>query len=260
MPAALSSWTTSSPPWQGLSSQPPLYAGWTSGNIIENLDEPPEDGFDFPTIAGALEDAGITWKYYDAKSNPQAFSIWNPLPGFAEFQNNPEMMSHLVPLEQYFHDLREGTLPAVCWIVPDAPESEHSPANIQLGMWYATGIINALMKSPCWENSVLLLTWSGYGGFYDHISPPWVDSFGYGPRVPAVLISPYVRSGTVDSTVYDFTSWMKFIETRFGLPALSFRDRQANDISRCLDTSRHAPLPFIIDSLNVKPDDVVWFD
>ncbi len=102
-----------------------------SGAITRNLMRPPEDGFDFPEIAETLQNAKISWKYYDGKQNPQAYSIWNPLPGFPEFENSPELMSHLVSITQYFHDLREGTLPAVSWIVPNGAESEHPPSTIR---------------------------------------------------------------------------------------------------------------------------------
>jgi phospholipase C len=211
-----------------------------------NLNTPEEGGFQFSSMAKTLQDAGITWKYYDGKSNPQAYSFWNPLPAFAEFMESRELMANLVPVSQYFHDLREGNLPAVSWIVPEPSVSEQPPTNNQLGMWYTTALINALMKSPYWQNTVLLLVWDDYGGFYDHVPPPVIDEFGCGVRVPAILISPYVTPGTVDSTVYDHTSWLRFIESQFQLNPLTWRTAQANNIGHNLDFNQETLAPFII--------------
>ncbi len=218
-----------------------------SDDVINNMRQPPEGGFEFPEIASVIQNARISWQYYDGKTNPHAFSLWNPLPGFTEFMKSPELMSHLVPVAKYFRDLHDGTLPAISWIVPNAAESEHPPQNIQLGMWYATSVINALMKSAYWKNTALLLVWDDYGGFYDHIPPPTVDSYGYGIRVPAILISPYVKAGSIDNTVYDLTSWLSFTEGRFGLQPLTQRDRNANDIGRNLDLNQEPLAPYIID-------------
>ncbi len=217
-----------------------------SGGLVSNLGRPPAGGFNFPEIAEELERAGVSWSYYDGKANPRAFSLWNPMPGFTSFMNDQQLMTHLVHGSQFFRDLREGTLPAVSWIVPNDEESEHPPNDIQLGMWYVTDLVNALMKSPYWDNSVLVLVWDDYGGFYDHVAPPQVDAFGYGPRVPALLLSPYVSAGTIDSTTYDFTSVLRFIEERMGVAPLTQRDQQAKSIGNSLDMSRRTA-PFVIE-------------
>ena len=152
-----------------------------SGGIVDNLSQPPSGGFNFPTLAELLAESNISWKYYDG-SEPKAFGLWNPLPGFTNFMDNADLMSHLVINTQYFQDLRDGNLPSVCWIIPNGIESEHPPENLHLGMWYVTTCVNALMKSPYWQNSVLVITWDDYGGFYDHVAPPSVDKYGYGPE------------------------------------------------------------------------------
>ena len=51
------------------------------------------------------------------------------------------------------------------------------------------------MRSNAWKDCVIIITWDDYGGFYDHVPPPSVDQFGYGPRVPALVISPFARPG-----------------------------------------------------------------
>ena len=68
------------------------------------------------------------------------------------------------------------------------------------------------MQSKYWDDSVVVLTWDDYGGFYDHVVPPEVDAYGLGPRVPALVISPYAKPGYISHNVYDFTSVLKLIE------------------------------------------------
>jgi len=217
-----------------------------SGGLTTNLSAPPKAGFNFPTMAGLLAQSRISWKYYDGRPQPRNFYLWNPLPGFRDFMRSPELMSHLVRSIEYFLDLRRGALPQVAWIVPNEPESEHPPGNLQLGMWYVTACVNALMKSPYWRNTLLVIAWDDYGGFYDHVPPPQVDRYGYGPRVPALIISPYARRGHIDHTQYDFTSVLRFIEERFNLPPLTARDRSANSLARSLDLAQQALEPLLI--------------
>jgi phospholipase C len=216
-----------------------------SGGLINNRPHPPAAGFDFVTMAELLGASGISWKYYDGGPDPKSFGYWNPLPGFKTFMDSGKLMSHLVDNTEYFRDLRNGKLPAVAWIIPNTAESEHPPHDIQVGMWYVTSIVNALMKSPYWQNSILIITWDDYGGFYDHVPPPQVDKYGYGPRVPAIIISPYVQPGFIDHTLYDFTSVLRFIEERFNLKPLTDRDKDANSFARSLNLKQQLA-PFLI--------------
>ncbi len=189
----------------------------------------------FPTLADRLQAAGVSWKYYDEKPNPHKHSLWNPLPGFQSFAQDPKLMNHVAAFSQYFEDVSTGRLPAVCWIVPNAADSEHPPADSARGMWYVTGIVNAIMRSPYWKDAAIIITWDDYGGFYDHVPPPKLDQYGLGIRVPALVISPYARPGHVCHTQFDFTSPLKLIERRFGIEPLTDRDRQAADMLDCFD-------------------------
>jgi phospholipase C len=220
-----------------------------SGGVVDNQKRPPEEGFDFATMAELLGASGVSWKYYEGGKDPESFGFWNPLPGFKTFMDSKELRSHLVENTEYFRDLREGGLPSVAWIVPNFEESEHPPTDNQLGMWYVTSIVNALMKSPYWQNTVLIITWDDYGGFYDHIPPPQVDEYGYGPRVPAIIISPYGRPGFIDHTLYDFTSVLRFIEDRFNLKSLTDRDKNANSFEQSLNLKQQPLTPFLIKNM-----------
>ena len=144
-------------------------------------------------------------------------------------------MAHLVSLDQFDRDLKLGELPEVCWIVPTFADSEHPPADSARGMWHVTQLVNAIMNSDAWQDCAIIVTWDDFGGFYDHVPPPQVDKYGYGPRVPALVISPWSRSGFVCHTDFDFTSPLRLIEKRYGLKSLTDRDRQAHDMLDCFD-------------------------
>ncbi len=243
-----------------------------SGGIVQNvfsvkqldkvLDD--DDGIKFKSIFTLLKDTKISWKYYvDTNPNPPVvflgsgqkyvmnpvptkFYHWNPLPGFKEIRDNPKLMANLVAQTQFYADLKNGTLPQVSYLVPDMDDSEHPPADIQRGMWYVTRLINAVMKSRYWDDSVIFLTWDDYGGFYDHVPPPQMDAFGFGPRVPTLVISPYARSGFISHDVYEFSSILKFMEVRWGLPSLTPRDDRARDMLNCFDFNQKPNPPLVI--------------
>lgn len=202
--------------------------------------------YTFPTIAELLRNTHVSWKYYDEKPNPRQHSLWNPLPGFRQFQQSPELMSHLVGMNQFYKDAKSGHLPQVCWIVPNYADSEHPPCDSARGMWHVTDLVNAIMRSSAWSSTVIVITWDDYGGFYDHVAPPAVDQFGYGPRVPALVISPYARPGFCCHTTFDFTSPLKLIEERFNLKSLTSRDGEANDMLDCFNFQQKPVAPDVI--------------
>jgi phospholipase C len=109
-------------------------------------------------------------------------------------------------------------------------------------MWYVTGLVNAVMQSSYWNKCAIIITWDDPGGFYDHVPPVQVDKFGFGFRVPALVISPWSRSGVVVHTQYDSTSPLALLETKYGLPALTERDGSSNSMLDCFDFSQ-TPLP-----------------
>ena len=113
-------------------------------------------------------------------------------------------------------------------------------------MWHITDLVNAIMQSDVWKSTVIIVTWDDYGGFYDHVQPPAVDRFGYGPRVPALVISPYARAGLCCHTSFDFTSPLKLIEERFNLEPLASRDRDAHDMLDCFNFEQPPLAPYII--------------
>jgi phospholipase C len=103
------------------------------------------------------------------------------------------------------------------------------------------------MQGPDWNSTAVFLTWDDFGGFYDHVPPPNLDTFGYGPRVPLLIISPYARKGYVSHMQYDLGSIFKFVEERFGLPPLGQRDSStASDTLDSFDFNQTPLSPLIL--------------
>src|SRR5262245_36649606 len=115
----------------------------------------------------------------------------------------------------YLPAARDGTLPAVSWVIPNGEVSEHPPGLVSVGQRYVTTLVNAVMEGPAWDSTAIFLTWDDWGGFYDHVVPPVVDQNGYGLRVPGLVISPYARRHYVDHQVLSFDAYLKFIEDVF---------------------------------------------
>jgi phospholipase C len=225
-----------------------FWVSGTPGNY--EADVIPDRGFgDIPTIFDRLEERGITWKFYVQNYDPTinfrsprtgdrgSQLVWVPLLNYARFLDDPKLSRHIVDLEEYYEDLRRGTLPAVSYIAPSG-SSEHPPGSIQAGQRFVRNLINALMRSSVWKSSAFSWTYDDWGGFYDHVRPPRVDPYGYGFRAPALLVSPYAKRGRVDSTTLDFTSYLKFIEHNWGIEPLARRDRRANNLLSAFDFSR----------------------
>jgi phospholipase C len=200
-----------------------------------------------PTIFDRLQESGISWKFYVQNYDPKityrnlgtvgnraSQVIWVPLLNFDRFLDDPELSSHIVDLSEYYDDTRAGTLPSVAYIIPSGA-SEHPPQYPATGQRFVKTLIQELMRSPNWDSSAFILLYDDWGGWYDHVLPPQVDEFGYGPRVPALLISPYARKGFIDSTELDFTSILKFIEVNWSLAPLADRDAKANNFLTAFD-------------------------
>jgi phospholipase C len=140
--------------------------------------------------------------------------IWNPLPYFDTVKEDGQL-GNIQDVSNFYEAAKNGTLPAVSWVVPNGKDSEHPPGLVSDGQAYVTGLINAIMQGPDWDSTAIFLTWDDWGGFYDHVVPPKVDENGYGLRVPALVISPYAKQGYIDHQTLSFDAYLKFIEDVF---------------------------------------------
>ncbi len=129
--------------------------------------------------------------------------------------------------------------------------SQHPVDDVSKGEGLIKEVYEAIRNSPNWENTVLIVTYDEHGGFYDHVAPPAAvppgdgnynglnkNGFNFdrlGCRVPAVVISPWIKKGTVDKTVYDHASVAATLTSIFGMKPLTDRDRSANNITPLLN-------------------------
>ena len=210
----------------------------------------------YTTMPEQLEARGISWKVY---SSPDAVVLGgvlsdNVLSYFKNFQDpssvlNQKAFGPQFPLD-FLADVVSGNLPQVSWLIPSLVTSDHPPAPSLFGENTLSLVVSALMaNSAQWAKTVLFATYDENGGFFDHVapvtaplgtpgefvtapavpdptvvgSPPISGPIGLGFRVPMLVISPFTRGGLVSSDLFDHTSVLRFLETRFGaeVPNLS---------------------------------------
>ncbi|MGC9127877.1 MAG: alkaline phosphatase family protein, partial [Acidithiobacillus sp.] len=153
---------------------------------------------------------------------------------------------HMRDSQDFLEDARRGHLPAVSFLKASAAHDEHpadcAPAQ---GMAWVEQLVRAVADGPAWERTAVFITYDEGGGFWDSLPPPSVDAYGFGTRVPLILVSPWARRGFVDHHPSSTASILRFIEQRFGLPALNARDGAAYDLLDAFDWTQK-PQPFSI--------------
>jgi len=195
-------------------------------------------------MADSLDNAGVSWKYY-APPNTDPGYIWSTFDAISEVRNGPDW-AKVVDTSNFVTDVQNNELPSVSWIITPSWQSEHPDNSTCEGENATVTELNALMNNTAlWNTTAVFIVWDDFGGMYDHVVPPGVDTYGLGPRVPLLVISPYARKGYISPTTYEFSSVLKFIEERFGLQALSTRDANANDITDSFNFNQN-PLPPLI--------------
>ncbi len=197
---------------------------------------------DVPTLADKMDASHISWKYY-APNQTRPGYVWSSYDAIKHIRNGLDWNTHVVDFNQFTTDAAAGKLPAVSWLVGGT--GDHPPSSICQGEDWTVQRINAIMSNPTeWAHTAIILTWDDFGGFYDHVAPPTGlnPASQYGPRVPAIIISPYAKHAFVDHTMYSISSVVKFIETTMGLSALGTVDAQANSLSNAFDFTQ-TPLP-----------------
>jgi phospholipase C len=227
-----------------------LFAGTASGTIATLSSElgkyPPPNG----TIFDRLDQQSIPWAvYYENLPSPDI------IPNFDAPELNRN--SRILKIDQFYADAAAGRLPAFTFLDPDYDTtSEENPQNIQVGEQFVHDVVTAVMHAPTWSKTALFLTYDEHGGYYDHVPPPRAikpdsteprlapgDIPGsydrYGFRVPFVVVSPWARPNYASRIVQDHTSILRFIERKWNLGAMTFRDANAADLTDYFDF-RHA--------------------
>jgi phospholipase C len=210
----------------------------------------PGDAYQLASLPQQLEKAGFSWGNYGG----YAFHF---IAGLAGHHAN-----HTRDLFQQHATM--GKLPSVSWVYADGrpPLTEHPTQNITDGMQWTVDQINAIVAGGLWDHTAVFVTWDDWGGWFDHVEPPLVETwnssraqrqpdahpefdgqpFRYGSRVPCLVLSPYAKRGHVCSQINSHVSLVKFCQTIFDLPSLNERDRGSKGMTDCFDFTQH-PLP-----------------
>jgi phospholipase C len=216
-----------------------FFAGTASGLIATNaktLSTPAANG----TIFDRLDAHHISWGIYY-----QLVATALSIPGAVSSAD----ASKLRPFSQFLTDAAAGKLPHFTFLDPDyTTTSEENPQDMQVGERFIAQVVHALMHAPTWKSTALFITYDEHGGYYDHVPPPRAikpdsirpmtspgDAPGgfdrYGFRVPTIVVSPFARPSYVSSVVQDHTSITAFIERKWNLPAMTFRDANAHPMT-----------------------------
>jgi phospholipase C len=192
--------------------------------------------YDHQTLADLLDNAGVSWRYYA----PSAGSIWTGPNAIQHLRFGSDWANDVVlKPAQVLTDIADGQLANVSWVIPTGQESDHPLGNQGLGPSWVASIVNAIGQSRYWDNTVIIITWDDWGGWYDHVPPTIINSYEYGFRVPLIVVSPFARQGYVSHVTHDFGSILHFIEEVYRLPSLGYADALADDLSDCFDFHRH---------------------
>ena len=201
------------------------------------------------TIWERLDAHGISWVDY-------AIDIWEVL--LWPTSDPAAFLAHTAPNRKLFPDFLAdclaGTLPQVSIIGPGVHDQyDEGSRDVQNGEAYSASIINAVLGSPLWEKTALFFTYDEHGGGYDHVPPPAAvapdsiapritvppdqsgDFAQYGIRVPGFVVSPFAKRDYVSHVVHDHTSILKFIETKWNLGAMTYRDANADNLLDSFD-------------------------
>jgi acid phosphatase len=205
------------------------------------------------TIGDLLSKAGVDWAYYAgawdfalshapfaaglSKASPNFQYHHQPFAYFAAFdpstaEGKANRAAHLLdagvvtdpavlPASRFLSDIRAGKLPPVTFYKPHGSVNEHaSYSSVSDGDHHIAVLLTELKASPQWSHMLVVVTYDEFGGWWDHVAPPKADRWGPGTRIPALIISPFAKPGTVDHTQYDTTSILRFITNRWKLPVL----------------------------------------
>jgi phospholipase C len=194
------------------------------------------------SLPNLLDNAGLSWHYYADVPIWDTPKMLKPLHGSAND----------VPVSQFITDVKSGNLANVSWITPTGVSTDHPPSMLEPAQNFVTAEVNAIMNSKYWGSTAIFLTWDDFGSLYDHVAPPQIDTVGLGPRVPLIVISPYAKSGYISHQLSEFSSFVKFAETNWGLPNLGQRDALTtiSDLTDYFDFNQTPRSPLILNPIH----------
>jgi phospholipase C len=207
----------------------------------------------YTTMRDLLDAKSVSWKYYAMKVYPytdcpacEGAGIWSAFDAIKAVRYSSEWTKNVTKSpNDIFTDISKKQLPAVSWITPDGPNSDHPGSDSDKGPSWVASIVNAVGESSYWKTTAVVILWDDWGGLYDHVAPPaphtWQASPGF--RIPMLIVSPYVKPH-VQHTVYEFGSILHFIEDNWNLGTLGRSDEHATSIGNSFDFSM-SPRSFV---------------
>lgn len=219
-----------------------------SPSSLEIVEWESVDGFSFPngTIFDRMNISNTKWRLYAGDDFPIVAGLkgiqltdihdYGGFPGDVARSEYPISYTFIEPSYGHFlSDYKCGT-------------SQHPLDDVTRGEALIKSTYEAIRNSPLWGSSLLIITWDEHGGFYDHVAPPIAVAPGdtvprgsnnqygftfeqYGPRVPAVVISPLIPRNLIDHRIYDHASIPATLEACFGLSSMTQRDANANNLT-----------------------------
>jgi phospholipase C len=216
--------------------------------------------YDARTIYDNLAAKGEDWRIY-FHDMPQSVML-------ASLRQRKFRKNFSVFNERFKVDCKAGLLASYSFIEPRyfdfgalKANDQHPPHDVALGDRLIADVYEAIRNSPVWDSTLLFILWDEHGGIFDHVLPqatvnpdernhsdPNFDFKRLGLRVPAVIVSPWVEKGVVDTTVYDHTSVLASLRDLFELPSsLTARDASANTVERLVTDTKRTDAPTKLD-------------
>jgi phospholipase C len=222
------------------------------GNVIPTLTASRTMGGNIPvcqnytTLGDELDTAGVSWRLYAATRT--AYISWSGYRSIRHIRYGADWSTNVIPSSSRFlSDVKSGTLASMTWVTPTCANSDHASCRSAHGPDWVASVVNAVGESKFWDSTVIFVMWDEWGGWYDHVRPPYEDFDGLGLRVPLMVISPYAKAGYISHVQYEHGSLLRFAEDQFGLPQLAASDTRANSPAPdCLDFTQkpRAFVPF----------------
>jgi phospholipase C len=198
-----------------------------------------------PTIGDRLNDGKVSWAWYSGgwddaihgKPNELFQYHHQPFVYFKNFKDgSANKKEHLKDEDDFIAAVQNGTLPSVSFVKPLGNNNEHPGyASLAQGQQHVDSLVQLVMKSKYWKNTIIIIAYDENGGRWDHVAPPKIDRWGPGTRVPCIVISPFAREHFIDHTQYETVSILKLIETRYQLKPLNNRDATAKNMLNAFD-------------------------
>ena len=203
------------------------------------------------TIMAQLQDNNISWGYYayDLEHGQVPWPV-------DEFSGSYSHLSHFGNLTEFRNELNGTGMPDVSWVMFLGGSNDrydmHPPYNIMQGSEKLASVIDSIESSKYWNSTAVFITFDEGGGYYDQITPPSIDHFGLGQRIPLIVISPYAREAFIGNQTVSGYSLLGFIDQDFNLPYLTATVRESNSagILQMFNLTRNPRGPIMIDPGN----------